>query len=90
MSIQGNELERISKTWNPRRRLEARREIKIFSQASFQLYIITMVLPTTHDGPQLLIKNAEKIKHSQAPASSAACFLGGYHPSYRYDIESAR
>lgn len=42
MSAEGDELERLSKTWNLRKRLEARRAIKIFCQTGFELYIVTM------------------------------------------------
>lgn len=89
MKSQGNELRERSKSWNPRKRLEAYRLIKLFNQAGFRLYIVTMVQPTAHDGSQLLIKSAEKIGISQTTASSIY-FLGEYHLSYRYDIESAR
>lgn len=90
MTELGTRLAQQSSKWNPRRWLEHRRDIKKFSDAGYDLYILTVVLYTAHDDPHpLLIKNAEKISNTQRTTTSS-CFLRGYHPGYKYDIESTR
>lgn len=48
MVKRGEELELLKKTWNPRRWLGVRRDIKKFSERGFKLYILTVVLHTIH------------------------------------------
>ena len=49
MVTRGEELERLRKTWNPRKWPGVRRDIKEYSERSFELYILTVVLHTIHD-----------------------------------------
>jgi len=71
MLTKGEELELQCKTWNPRRWLGVRRDIKKFSQKGFKLYILTVVLHTIHVNAYLkLTKDTGKIKDHQTTASS--------------------
>lgn len=90
MTTQGKELQRRSKTWNPRRWLGVRRDIKKFSETSFDLYILTVVLYSIHVNAYLILtEDAEKIKDHRSIASCLCC-LRGYYPGFRYNIESTR
>jgi len=86
MVTRGEELERQNKTWNPRRRLGVRRDIKEFSKRGFELYILTVVLHTIYVNVySRLTKDTEKITDHQTTAFFT-CFLKGYYPGFRYSI----
>ena len=84
MNTKGDELAQLSKTWNPRKWLEVRREIKKFSEKGFNMYILTMVLYATYMNLYLILtKNIGKIKAHQATTLSIR-FFRGYYSDFRY------
>ena len=84
MAARGDELAQLSKTWNPRKWLEVRRDIKRFNQNGFGLYVQTMVLYTTYINLYpVLTKNIEKVKAHQTTTLSIR-FFRGFYPGSRY------
>ena len=84
MAARGDELAELSKTWNPRKWLEVRRDIKTFNRNGLRLYKRTMVLYTTYINLYpVLTKNIGKVNAHQTTTLSIR-FFRGYYPSSRY------
>ena len=72
MATKGEELAQLRKTWNPRRWLRVRQEIKEFSENGFDLYILTLVLYATYVNLYLILTQNRR---SQSPSDNTT-----FHP----------